>query len=165
MDTFPSHYIQSAADSSSDIVFKPDIFDCDISISNPPTGSEGKGWSLFMIEEQQRAVGREQIPSAANPKSTSFKARTNKRIGISPFKILKPSGDCRQYIRPFVDGQTPAERVMLLLWMNRSQGMEGPHPPTSSYLIGCRYRSKVTVCLRRSVWWNLHERTAIYYRS
>ncbi len=78
MDALPSHHFQSAADSSSDIVFKPDIFDCDITTSNTRTESEAQSRSSPKVGDQQRKGVGGQVPKAATPKITSPRARTSR---------------------------------------------------------------------------------------
>ncbi|KAK3169322.1 hypothetical protein OEA41_008705 [Lepraria neglecta] len=78
MEALPSHHFQSAADSSTGIVFKPDIFDCDVATSNTRTESEAQSWSSPMVGEQRRDVIRGQVPKAATPRPTSPRARTSR---------------------------------------------------------------------------------------
>ena len=83
MDELPSHHFHSAANSSSGIVFKPDIFDCDITTSNTRTESEAQSQSLPM-EEQQGAI-RSQVPNAATPKAKSPRvgpSRENRHVAF-----------------------------------------------------------------------------------
>ncbi|MCJ1455400.1 hypothetical protein MMC28_005755 [Mycoblastus sanguinarius] len=77
MEALPSRHFQSAADSSSGIVFKADIFDCDVTTGNTRTGGEAQSRSSPMVGDQQRGV-REQAPKAATPTTTSPRARTRR---------------------------------------------------------------------------------------
>lgn len=78
MDELSSHHFQSAADSSSDIVFRPDIFDCDVTASNTGTESEAESRSSPMIKEQRREVIRGEVPKTATPKTTSLRTGTTR---------------------------------------------------------------------------------------
>ncbi len=70
MDALPSHQFQSAADSTSGIVFKPDIFDWDVTTSATRIESGAQIRSSPMVGEQRREVTRGQTPKAATPKTT-----------------------------------------------------------------------------------------------
>ena len=51
MNELSSHHFQFAADFSSDIVFKSDIFDCDVTTSNTWIENEIRSQSSLMIKE------------------------------------------------------------------------------------------------------------------
>ncbi len=78
MDGLPSHHFQSAADSSSDIVFRPDIFDYDVTTGNTRTESEAQSRSSPMVGEQRREVIHGEVPKAAMPKTTSLRTGTTR---------------------------------------------------------------------------------------
>ena len=78
MAALPVHHFQSAADSSSGIVFKPDIFDCDVTTSNIRTESEAQSRSPPIVGDQQRKGVGGQIPKVATPKTPSPRARTSR---------------------------------------------------------------------------------------
>ncbi|KAL2056563.1 hypothetical protein ABVK25_002957 [Lepraria finkii] len=84
MEALPSHHFQSAADSSSGIVFKPDIFDCDVTTSNTRTESEAQARSSPMVGEQRREIIRGQV--STTPKFTSPRARPSRENGHVTFQ-------------------------------------------------------------------------------
>lgn len=79
MDALPGHRFQAAADSPSGIVFKPDIFDCDVGTSNTPNEREIRGRSSSMAREQRREVMCGQASDAATSKIKPLGAATGKR--------------------------------------------------------------------------------------
>ena len=76
MNKLPSHHFQSAADSSSDIVFRSDIFDYDVTTGNTRTESEAQSRSSPMVEEQRREVIHDEVPKAATSKTTFLRIGT-----------------------------------------------------------------------------------------
>jgi hypothetical protein len=82
MDALPSHRFQSAADSSSGIIFKPDIFDYDVTTSNTRTERRAQSRSSPKVGAQ-RDVIRGQTPKAAAPRTMSPRAgasRDNRHV-------------------------------------------------------------------------------------
>jgi hypothetical protein len=80
MDALQSHHFQSAADSSSGIIFKPDIFNCDFT-TNTRTEGEAQNQSSPLVREQRRKVIRGQVPKAEGSKTTSPKtSRENRHV-------------------------------------------------------------------------------------
>lgn len=78
MDELSSHHFQSAADFSSDIVFRSDIFDYDITTGNTRTENEAQSRSSSMIEERRREVIHDEVSKAATSKTTSLRTETTK---------------------------------------------------------------------------------------
>ncbi len=76
MNELSSHHFQFAADFSSDIVFRSDIFDCDVTADNTRIESETQSRSSSMIEEQRREVIRDEDSKIATSKTTSLRTRT-----------------------------------------------------------------------------------------
>ncbi len=76
MNELSSHHFQFAADFSSDIVFRSDIFDCDVTADNTRIESETQSRSSSMIEEQRREVIRDEDSKITTSKTTSLRTRT-----------------------------------------------------------------------------------------
>lgn len=76
MDVLTSHRFQSAADSSSGIVFKPDIFDCDL--VQTQNGSETQERSLLVTGKQE--VLRGQIPKI--PTTSAGTSTENRHVNF-----------------------------------------------------------------------------------
>ncbi|KAL9126742.1 MAG: hypothetical protein Q9217_004249 [Psora testacea] len=78
MDALSSHRFQAAADSPSGIVFKPDIFNCDIRTSNTPIEKETGSRSSSITKERRREGVNGQALDAAKAKNKSSEAGTGK---------------------------------------------------------------------------------------
>ena len=76
MNELSSHHFQSAADSSSDIVFRSDIFDYDVTTGNTRIESEAQSRSSPMVEEQRREVIHGEVSKAATSKTTFLRIGT-----------------------------------------------------------------------------------------
>ncbi len=78
MNELPSHHFQSASNSSSDIVFRSDIFDYDVTTGNTRTESEAENRSSPMVEEQRREIIHGEVSKAATPKTASLRTETTR---------------------------------------------------------------------------------------
>ncbi len=76
MNELSSHHFQFAADFSSDIVFRSDIFDYDVTTGNTRIESEAQSRSSSMIEEQRREVIHDEVSKIATSKTTSLRIET-----------------------------------------------------------------------------------------
>ena len=74
MDAVRSHHFQSAADSPSGIIFKPDIFDYGVTRSNTRAESE----STPIAEGQQPNGTSRGLPKGASPKTASPRAKASR---------------------------------------------------------------------------------------
>ena len=127
---------------------------------------------IYLIMKKQQTMHEPKRWREAKGENGPGSKRLHLRVGeqagkprISPTKVLRWSGDCRQYIRYLDGGQPLAGLVTLLLWTTGSQEMAGRRLPTSNYLIDFRYRSIITLVLQRNVSKNSHEQIAIYCKS
>ena len=75
MNELSSHHFQFAADFSSDIVFRSDIFDYDVTTDNTRIESEAQSRSSSMIEEQRQEVIHDEVSKIAMSKTTSLRTR------------------------------------------------------------------------------------------
>ena len=78
-----SHHFQATADSSSGIIFKPDIFDCDI--EQTKNGSNMQ--SLPLIQNQHQKVNWGQVSTSPMSKGVIIKAGINKENQHVIFEI------------------------------------------------------------------------------
>ena len=85
MNALPSHHFYSEVNSSSGIVFKPDIFDCDVTTSNTRTESEAQIQSLPMVGKEQQEAIRGHVPNATTPRTRSPRvgaSRENRHVAF-----------------------------------------------------------------------------------
>jgi len=75
MNELSSHHFQFAADFSSDIVFRSDIFDYDVTTDNTRIESEAQSRSSSMIEKQRQEVIHDEVSKIAMSKTTSLRTR------------------------------------------------------------------------------------------
>ncbi len=78
MNELSSHHFQFAADFSSDIVFRSDIFDYDVTTDNIQIESEAQIQSSSMIEEQRQEVIHNEVLKIATSKTTFLRTETIK---------------------------------------------------------------------------------------
>ncbi len=78
MNELSSHHFQFAANFSSNIVFRSDIFNYDVTTDNIQIESETQSWSSSMIKEQRREVIHDEVSKIAMSKTTFLRTRTIK---------------------------------------------------------------------------------------
>lgn len=143
-----SRRFQAAADSSSGIIFKPDIFDCDVEQTR--NGSNTR--SPPLIQNQHQEVNRGQVSNSPTSKGVTKRAGTNKEnqhviFEIPHTKRRLPSTQPAYRQRP---RSGRAGDVAALDDQIARNGV--PRPLTSSCPIGSGYRSSLTLFLQRSAW-------------
>jgi len=76
MNELSSHHFQFAADFSSDIVFRSDVFDYDVTTGNTRIESEAQSRLSSMIEEQRQEVIYNEVSKIAMSKTTFLRTET-----------------------------------------------------------------------------------------